>query len=256
MNNSLYEISERRGNLYYIPPTKINIDPSFNARDDYGDIPTLAKDIAQNGVDIPLIVRSDAEHGIVLTDGHRRLRAVMYAIEHLSAPIDTIPCIKEKKGSNEETRLISMFSTGSNTKPLEPLEQAKVVKRLIDMGWKTGKIATQLGRSQACIYQLIELNGAPTEVRQAVESKKISATAAKKLSHATKEKRAEVLGKTGKVKSKDVEKAMTGSQSTVTAKQIRKYISKVDGFIKAGVKVQYWLAVKFGLQVALGTAEL
>jgi ParB/RepB/Spo0J family partition protein len=249
------EIATSRSNLYSFPFDKIEIDPTFNVRTDYGDIPGLAKDIYENGLHQPLIVRSCDGH-IILVDGHRRLRAIKYAIEVLKAPIESIKCILENKGSNEETRLVAMFGTGVNVKPLTPTEQARVVKRLIDLGWDVTKIATQFGRTQAFVNQLLELSGASTEIRQAVEKKQITKTAAMKLMKTSSKKCHKLLGQAvGKVvKVKDVEKATKGSASLITAASIRNKIIVVDQLMPKDK--DYWVAVKFGLECALGIKNL
>jgi ParB/RepB/Spo0J family partition protein len=243
-----------RGNLYSFPVGKIEIDPKFNVRLDYGDIAGLAKDIAENGLHQPLIVRSEDGH-ILLVDGHRRLRAILHAIKTLNAPIESVKCILENKGSNEETRLVAMFGTGVNVKPLTPTEQAKVVKRLVDLNWDVKKIATQFGKTEAFVTQLLELSGASVEIRQAVEKKMITKTAAMKAMKLSSKKCHKLLGKAvGKIKVKDVEKAAEGSASLITAASIRNQIIEVDKLMPKD-KV-YWKAVKFGLECALGIKAL
>ena len=101
---NIKKIASGRGNLYSIPLDKIEIEDGFNVRSDYGDIPELAADIAQNGVLNPLTVRMTGER-LVLSDGHRRLAAVKYAVANLGAAITDVPCIMERKGTGEDDRV-------------------------------------------------------------------------------------------------------------------------------------------------------
>jgi ParB/RepB/Spo0J family partition protein len=248
-------IATRRSDMYFFPYNKIEIDPKFNVRKDFGDIQGLAQDIAQNGLQQPLIFRNDDGH-IILVDGHRRFKAIGYAIKELKAPIGDIKCIPENKGSNEETRIVNMFGTGTNVKPLTPTEQASAIKRLIDLGWDVKKISAQVGKKLAYVNQLLELSGASTEIRQAVQKKRISKTAAVKLMKASPKDCSRLLGKSvdKKIKVSDVEKATTGAAVLITAGSIRAKIIQVDGLMEKDP--EHWGAVKEGLEYALGIKEI
>jgi ParB-like chromosome segregation protein Spo0J len=251
----LREIALDRKEKLVIPYKKIEIKPGFNVRKDFGDTPGFAKDIAKNGQTHPVIVTIEDEH-IYLVDGERRLRAITYAINVLHAPIEGVWCVKENKGSNEETRIVTMFSTGTNVKPLNPTEQASALKRLIDLGWTEKKIADQIGRTVTFVNDLLNLNGASLELRKAVETKQISKTAAMKLMKTSSAKSSELLGKSvgHKLRVKDVEKATKGSANLITAASIRAKI-KIAEKNKSKDK-PYWIAVQNGLEMALGTKEI
>ena len=247
------DLAVERKDMLFFTYDKIEIDPTFNVRVDYGNIPELAADIAQNGLNQPLIVRF-VDGRIILVDGHRRHRAIGYAINTLHAPIESIKCILENKGSNEETRLIAMFSTGANVKPLTTTEQAAVVKRLIDLGSDVKKIAIKFGRPVSFVNDLLNLNGASTEIRQAVEKKQITKTAAKKLIKASGVDCTRLLGKGVKVKVSDVEKVTKGSASLITAASIRVKIKEVTKHIPENPL--FYGAVRDGMEYALGIREL
>jgi ParB/RepB/Spo0J family partition protein len=246
--------------FYHIPIENIKIDPDFNVRTDFGDIPTLAKDIATNGLTHALTVRlAEDEKSVLIVDGERRFRAISMINDKkmLEGGILDIKCSLEEKGSNETSRIIRMFSTGANSKALTELEQAKVAFRLLTVhNMKIKAIADSIGRTQTYVNHLLDLHSAPTNIREAVEEKRISPTAAIKLSKAPKEKRNEVLKKTGKVRLKDVQKATDGHTSEIPATVIKGYIKKVEKLIQAGLDVVKWKSVKLGLEIALGLKEL
>ena len=257
---SLKDIFSSKDYLYHIPIEYIKVDPGFNVRTDWGDIPTLAKDIATNGLTHALTVRlAEDKKSVFIVDGERRFRAINMINEEnmLEGGILDIKCSFEEKGSNETSRIIRMFSTGANSKALTELEQAEVVFRLLAVyNMKVKAIAENIGRPQIYVNHLLELHSAPTNIREAVEVKKISPTAAIKLSKAPKEKRDEVLKKTGKVRVKDVQKATTGITSEISSKTIKGYIKKVEKFIESGSNLIKWKGVKLGLEIALGIEEL
>jgi ParB/RepB/Spo0J family partition protein len=257
---SLKDLFFSKSFFYHIPIENIKVDPDFNVRTDFGDIPTLAKDIATNGLTHALTVRlAEDEKSVLIVDGERRFRAINMINEKkmIEGGILDIKCSLEEKGSNETSRIVRMFSTGANSKALTELEQAKVVFRLLTAhNMKIKTIAESIGRPQTYVNHLLELHSAPTNIREAVEEKKISPTAAIKLSKAPKEKRDEVLKKTGKVRLKDVQKATDGHTSEIPATKIKSHIRKVEELIKAGTYVLKWKNVKLGLEIALGLKEL
>ena len=257
---SLKDIFSSKDYFYHIPLEFIKIDPGFNVRTDWGDIPALAKDIATNGLTHALTVRlAEDKKSVLIVDGERRFRAVNMINDKkmIEGGILDVKCSLEEKGSNETSRTIRMFSTGANSKALTELEQAKVVFRLLTVyNMKVKMIAENIGRPQTYVNHLLDLHSTPMNIQEAVEEKKISPTAAIKLSRAPKEKREEVLKKTGKVRVKDVQKATTGITSEISSKTIKGYIKKVEKFIEVGTNIPKWRGVKLGLEIALGIEEL
>jgi ParB-like chromosome segregation protein Spo0J len=254
---AIREIRVGRRDMNLIPVHRITVDKTFNVRDDYGDIEGLAKDIAQNGLHFPLKVRLD-EDKVVLVDGHRRLRAIHYAQKHLKAPLESVYCLTENKGSNEDTRILEMFSTGSHTKPLTPLEQARALKRLIDLNWSVSRIAGQTGFGEPKVRQLLDLNGASAELRQAVSEEKISTSAAVVLAKApaAEQKRVLAASKGEKVKVSDVHRQTIGKSYTVSTTRLMNLINNTKEVVKkrraAGRPTDFAQGVRYGLMVAVG----
>jgi ParB-like nuclease domain./KorB domain. len=257
---SLKDIFSSKDYFYHIPLEHIKIDPDFNVRTDFGDILSLAKDIASNGLTHALTVRlAEDEKSVYIVDGERRFKAISYINDNklLENGMLDVKCSMEDKGSNEQTRIIRMFSTGANSKPLTELEQAQVVFRLLSVHHlKITTIAESIGRPQTYVNHLLDLHSTPTNIKEAVQEKKMSPTAAIKLSKAPKEKRDEVLKRAGKVKVRDVERATKGTSSQISSRTIKGYVKRVEKFIEAGKNESKWKGVKLGLEVALGLKEL
>ena len=253
------DFATKGGSLLLVPYDKI-VDNPRNVREDYGDISDLANDINQNGLKLPLIIQRNQrnDEAAVLVDGHRRIRAIKYAVEKLGSPIKQVECKFEAEGTNEGDRLISMFSTGMNVKPLTDLEQAKVIKRLVDLSWSIKDIATKINRKQKAIKTLLELHAAPLAIREKVEKKKLSTSAAVKLSKAPAEKQAEVLKDTEskKVGVKEVEKATKGVTSQISSRAIKLKLAKVRKILEKGEEPKYWQGVEFGIELCLGLKDL
>lgn len=170
-----------RKDILRIDPRNLHIRPDWNCRDvnfdpaDPEDL-ALAESIAAVGVKQPMTaVWQDGKAW--LTDGHRRLGAALYAMEHLGAEIKSVPVQTEDRYASEADRVLSQL-VRNNGKPLSPIEHARVYKRLIDLGWTERQIAESIGRSTQWVKNLLELHAAPTEVAQMVRSGQVSATLA------------------------------------------------------------------------------
>lgn len=170
-----------RKDVLRIAPADLHIREGWNCRDvnfnpDDEDDLALAKSIAEVGVKQPLTAVWD-EQKAYLTDGHRRLLATIYAIEHLSADIKSVPVQTEDRYANEAERVLSQI-VRNNGKPLSAIEFSRVYKRLIDLGWTEKEIASKVGRSIQWVKNLLQLNAAPAEVANMVRENKVSATMA------------------------------------------------------------------------------
>lgn len=261
----LKKIATSRGTIYNLPYDVLEVQKGLNIREDYGDVDELARQIAENGQKIPCKVHvSDDGTKAVIVDGHRRYKAIDIANKKYGASINTVSCINEERGANEETRIVDMFMMGSG-KPLTLLEQAEAVKRLLGYNWKPVDIAKKIGKSQTCVSQLLTLLEASHELRVAVKEGAISTTAAIKLAAAPKTKQKNVLERVNtltningvsKVKVKDVEKATKGAPSTISSKKIKTILTNVDTKIKTNENSHHWEDVKFGLQLALGIKSI
>jgi len=264
--SGIQDIATSRGTVYKVPFGKLAVEDGFNVREDYGDVEELARQIAENGQKTPMIVRlSDDASKVVIIDGHRRHQAIELANKKYDASIKEVACINEERGANEESRIVDMFVLGSG-KPLTLLEQAEAVKRLLDYQWKPAQVAKKIGKTQSFISQLLNLQGATHELREAVRKGTISPTAAIKLSAAPADQQKEILkqvhalglngGAIQKIKVKDVEKATKGVPSTVSSKKIKTLISEVKVKIKEEDDSRNWEDVQYGLQLAIGLRKM
>jgi hypothetical protein len=212
----LKEIAERRSALLHIDPRIIKVKPGLNARDmsdpeTLAHVEWLAESIAECGVRHPLEVISEGPD-VFVVHGHCRLAGALLAIER-GAPLLTVPCVPEPKGTNEVDRILNQ-NVDNTGKPLTPLEAGQNIKRAQALGWTIPKIAAKLGRSVSYVTQALEFQAAPAEVHEAVKAGEISATLA------AQTLKAEGVEAGAKVIREGIERARTEGRRKATAKTL------------------------------------
>lgn len=168
----------KRSEFYQIDPRKLEIKSDWNSRDfsdpaNIAHVEELAKSIAENGVREPLKVYLEKDVPYI-TNGECRYRAVMLLIER-GVDIKAVPVIAEDRLSNEADRLFTQFISNSG-KPFGPIENARLFKRLLDMGWQQQGIAKKTGFSGGRVSQLLELLRLPQVLQKFIIEGKASAS--------------------------------------------------------------------------------
>lgn len=173
---ALKDFAEGRTDVYKIDPKKLKIKEGWNSRD-FNDpaniehVKTLAASIREVGVKEPLKVNME-DNVPYVTNGECRYRAVMMLIEQ-GVEIKSVPVMGEDRFANEADRLFTQFLSNSG-KPFGPIENARLFKRLIDMGWAQKDIAGKSGMSAGRVSQLLELNTLPISIQQLIVEGKVS----------------------------------------------------------------------------------
>lgn len=175
---AIKDVASGRGDLYKLDPKIIQIKEGWNSREatdpqNSNHIAELAASIKEVGVKKPLVCYMENEV-VYVTDGHCRLQAVMHLIEE-GVEIKTVPVIVEDRHANEADRIFSQIVHNAG-KPLTSLEQAKVFKRLVDLGWKQQEIAAKAGISGGRVSQLLELLILPSILQKYIIEGKASAS--------------------------------------------------------------------------------
>lgn len=175
---AIKDVASGRGDLYKLDPKIIQIKEGWNSREatdpqNSNHIAELAASIREVGVKKPLVCYMENEV-VYVTDGHCRLQAVMHLIEE-GVEIKTVPVIVEDRHANEADRIFSQIVHNAG-KPLTSLEQAKVFKRLVDLGWKQQEIAAKAGISGGRVSQLLELLILPAILQKYIIEGKASAS--------------------------------------------------------------------------------
>ena len=175
---NIKELSVGRTDLYRVDPKVIQTKPDWNSRDasdpaNAEHIAGLKASIREIGVKKPLVgyVENDV---VYISDGHCRLAAVMQLINE-GIEFKSVPFITEDKASNEADRIFSQI-VHNQGKPLTGIEQAKVFKRLLDLGWLQKDIAGKSGMSGGRVSQLLELLTLPVVLQKFITEGKASAS--------------------------------------------------------------------------------
>ncbi len=161
--------------IYSITPDNIVVREGFNVRTCWGDIESLAASILANGQEQPGKVDILADGRFVISEGERRLRAIL--LLHSQGHTEILFKATQNKVIITETqRLFQMFTTQDN-KQLEPHEVAELIKRLVDLGVKQTDIAKQIGKTDAYVSGLLSFAKESPEVKQLVAEGKTSVSA-------------------------------------------------------------------------------
>jgi ParB/RepB/Spo0J family partition protein len=174
---AIKDIANGRSDLYRVDPNLIQIKEGWNSREgtdpaNAAHVAELAASIREVGVKKPLVCYMENEV-VYVTDGHCRLQAVMHLIEE-GVEIKTVPVMVEDRHANEADRIFSQIVHNAG-KPLTSLEQAKVFKRLVDLGWAQKDIASKAGITGGRVSQLLELLILPAILQKYIIEGKASA---------------------------------------------------------------------------------
>lgn len=175
---AIKDVAQGRSDLYKVDPALIQIKDDWNSRDasdpaNEEHITSLMASIREIGVKKPLVCYMDKDV-IYVTDGHCRLTAVQRLIK-AGVEIKTVPVMVEDRLSNEADRIFSQIIHNQG-KPLTGIEQAKVFKRLMDLGWLQKDIASKSGISGSRVSQLLELLTLPVVLQKFITEGKASAS--------------------------------------------------------------------------------
>ena len=169
---------QRRTDYYLIDPRAIIVQDGWNPRTDFSGEHELKRSIIENGVKVPLRVKN-VDGSIILIDGERRLRATLKAISE-GHEIISIPAIFERKGISDVEALVTALITNEG-KPLDPVEEARGLQRLINWGLTIKDIAGKVGKSEVHIRNRLALTDASPQVQQAVQEKTVTLSDAAKI---------------------------------------------------------------------------
>jgi ParB family chromosome partitioning protein len=254
----LQDIAESRKDNFMIALDLISED-LYNPRENFESVPDLAISMFNAGQLEACEVRMSPEGDkVILTAGHRRLRAAKYVNEHYDqwtkegatgVRFYALLCKSEPKG------MVRQIHQGGDRifQPLNPIELAKAYKRLMDDGWTFARIAQSVGKSAQAIANTMQVLKAPQELQDAAERGDISATAAQRAAKASPEKQQAAVDavKAGKkVKEKDLAQYVP-----LTIDEARKVISRARQFCrdeKSQIGQTKWNGLIHGIEIAVG----
>lgn len=182
-DTGIAQFSQGKSEVFKVDPRLLVIEANWNTRDDSPEllehIDMLAQSIAEVGVKKPIEVKL-LKGKLIVRDGHCRTRAAMRAIEHYNAAIKTVPVISVDRHANDADLILNQIISNSG-KPLTAMEEARVYKKLLDMGWQQGDIAKKVGKSNGRISQILAYLEMPASVQAQVATGAVSASLAQQV---------------------------------------------------------------------------
>lgn len=157
-------IRERR--LAAVPTREVFPDPA-NPRDDVGDVSELAASMRSVGLLQPIVVRRTASGRLVVLAGHRRLAAAQL----LKWP--TVQVVINGDLAPDQT-LVAMLVENGQRAGLDPIEEARAYRRILNAGHTWPELARMVGRSEFTIAKRMQLLSLPEAEQEAVRAGVVS----------------------------------------------------------------------------------
>jgi ParB family transcriptional regulator, chromosome partitioning protein len=173
----LSQVFTKQAGVVDIEVDDLQVLPDFNVRlkdaEYHTHIRSLADSMKANGYykDKPLAaigVMSGKKSVIYITDGHCRYAALQIAIAE-GAPIKMVPVSIKDKSTTMEDLTVALVRSNEGRK-LRPLELAIACKRMIKFGRNEKEIGEAFGLTAFYVTNLLTLAGAPSAIRDMIES--------------------------------------------------------------------------------------
>jgi ParB family chromosome partitioning protein len=177
--NSRYRGIERLKGASEIPVDRLTRDPS-QPREifDEASLQELVESIETMGVLQPVRVRWDEELAMyVIIAGERRLRAAKMA------GLKAVPCVIQEGELTDSQRLMEQLAENIIRADLQPVEQAKAFRRLMDLnGWSARQLAREMHIADANVVRALALLELPQTVQMQVEAGRLAPSVAYEVS--------------------------------------------------------------------------
>lgn len=160
---------------YLFNPFEIIVDVGWNERQDF-DLDPLMASIDANGQREPIKVRKEGTT-VHLVDGQRRLLAICQLMTN-GSPIKGIYGVFEERTRATPAEWLLDSLVCNTGKPFTPVEEARVLARLLNFGWNQGEVARRIGKSESYVSQALDLLSAGPELVEALQAKEITKTEA------------------------------------------------------------------------------
>ncbi|ANA85446.1 ParB-like nuclease domain protein [Gordonia phage Bowser] len=157
------------------PIQQVDLKPSqlvphaSNIRSGVGDITGLTASIVAQGVLQPLtVVPNGKPDRYVIIAGHRRHAAA------LAGKLKTVPCVVRHDLTDEADQIAAMIAENVERADLTPVEEARGVMALFDLGESQNSIAARTGMSVKRIRVRKKIGNLPDEVKARITEHKVS----------------------------------------------------------------------------------
>lgn len=145
----------------------VKVRDGFNARVEANELDGLRLSIERDGILVPLIVKRNGS-GVELVAGERRLRVAQLL------GLDEVPVVYQSDGHDEA---VVHAVENMQRKQLDPVEEARAIKKVIDGGLTGDGAAQALGISKRLVSERLPLLEMPQRVQQAIADGQVSTRA-------------------------------------------------------------------------------
>ncbi len=146
----------------------IKVKSGFNARSNLGKITGLVESIGTIGVQQPLGVKKLAKGKYSLIYGFRRIEAARVAL------LDEVPCRVYPLKTKQKDLFLLNLQENVTRQSLNPVDESRAIKRLIDLKMVDKDIYDALGISKSKFTQRKKVIGYPDAVQEALRTDSIS----------------------------------------------------------------------------------
>jgi ParB family transcriptional regulator, chromosome partitioning protein len=146
------------GEARTVTRAQIAVEDGFNPRSGLGELDDLVASISRHGILQPLLVRPGDNGTFVLVDGHRRLAAAA------QAELDQVPVLV-REDLNDKALV-----TALKREDLDPVEEAKAYRRLIEGGLTKKGAAEAVGVPQKTVTVRLQILEVPEKLHPAIAS--------------------------------------------------------------------------------------
>jgi ParB-like chromosome segregation protein Spo0J len=163
---------DRKTDYWWVDSRRLVFEEGYNERENFGDIQGLARSIKSGGIKNPLRCFKQGETYVVKR-GHRRTMALR--ILEKEGKVIMVPTLLVPKGYNPEEAILDLI-VENDTLPFTPWEQAKVVRRLRNLGWDEDRMVEESGKTLVYIRRLLSLADAPQKLINLIREGRIKGT--------------------------------------------------------------------------------
>lgn len=157
-----------------IPAEQIKTKDQYTSKNHFDRpvIEGIKQNILANGYNPSFPISVDSEGYVV--DGHHRFTAVSELVKEGKLPANTpIPTIT-KQYTSEAERILDQVSANKMRRQVNPLDDARAYKELVDSGKSVSEISERTGDAPEKIRNLIALNNLVPELKDLVTSEHMS----------------------------------------------------------------------------------
>jgi ParB/RepB/Spo0J family partition protein len=162
--------------VYDVPLTDIWVDGDFNCRNafTFQSVKGLADNIAQTGLEIPVILQRKEDSEVVFAEpyrlvaGFRRLAAVKSFLKWPNIPANI------RIGLADRQAEILNLTENLERQDLNPLEQAQALVKRFPEGSSLRTIGKEMNRDTKWVHQRLRIMQLPEELREKVAAKILS----------------------------------------------------------------------------------